>query len=114
MALIQNAKQPENWKDAAPFPPTTTSTFARQADLPKLPLPEFDATIGKLKKSLKALAWSEEEWRRTERKIDDFAKAGGVGRTLQERLKARKDSEGMKHWLEEFWDNVRSVVMSHS
>lgn len=106
MSLIQNAHRPENWKDAAPFPPQSSTTFARQDSLPKLPLPEFDVTVSKLKRSLKALAWSEDEWRRTERKIDDFAKQGGAGRVLQERLKARKDQEGMRHWLEEFWDNV--------
>lgn len=105
-SLIQNAHRPEGWKDAAPFPPSTSTTFAKQESLPKLPLPDFDLTIGKLKTSLKALAWSDEEFKATEKKIDDFAKDGGIGRTLQGMLKARKESEGMKHWLEEFWDNV--------
>ncbi|KAG8943132.1 Carnitine O-acetyltransferase mitochondrial [Tulasnella sp. 424] len=106
MDLTQNSKRPENWKDAAPFPPANTATFAGQESLPKLPLPELDTTLSTLRRSLKALAWSDNEINEVEGKIREFEKEGGMGRTLHGRLTARRDDVNIKHWLEDFWDNT--------
>ncbi|KIO21980.1 hypothetical protein M407DRAFT_28466 [Tulasnella calospora MUT 4182] len=105
MDIIQNTKRPDNWKDAAPFPPENTVTFAGQPQLPKLPLPELETTLSTLRSSLKTLSWNEEEITEVERKIREFEKEGGVGWTLQGRLNTRRDDTNIRHWLEDFWDN---------
>ncbi|KAG8907636.1 Carnitine O-acetyltransferase mitochondrial [Tulasnella sp. 403] len=104
--LLQNAKQPVHWKDAAPFPPEGTLTFSRQKQLPKLPIPAFERTIEKLIQSLQPLAWSSDEWKSTKAKIDQFARPGGLGPILHRRLLERNETDNIKHWLEEFWDNA--------
>ncbi|KAG8943133.1 Carnitine O-acetyltransferase mitochondrial [Tulasnella sp. 424] len=104
--LIQNSKRPENWKDAAPFPPANTVTFASQESLPKLPLPELNITLSTLRTSLKGLAWSDNEINEVEGKIRGFEKEGGMGRTLHGRLTARRNDINVKHWLEDFWDDT--------
>jgi len=102
--LVQNAIRPEGWKAAAPFPPTGTTTFSRQHELKKLPVPEFSVTMEKLKRSLRPLAHSEEEWQTTLRRLDDFAKRDGP--VLHKRLVERKDRDDIAHWMEEWWDDV--------
>jgi hypothetical protein len=93
--------RPPSWKSTAPPPIANTVTFAAQSALPKLPVPELNATLTKLKASLKPLAWSEEEFKEAERKIDEFA--GKEGKVLQERLLKRR--EETQHWLEQWWDD---------
>ncbi|KAG8992970.1 Carnitine O-acetyltransferase mitochondrial [Tulasnella sp. JGI-2019a] len=103
MSIIQNSSRPAQWKAAAPTPPTQTTTFSLQLSLPKLPLPEFDRTISKLKGSLKALARDGTEWSTAERRIDEFAKSE-LGKRLHGRLEQRQRET--EHWLEEFWDDA--------
>jgi hypothetical protein len=93
--------RPSSWKSAAPPPLANTITFAAQSALPKLPVPELNATLTKLKSSLKPLAWSEEEFKEAERKINEFASKEGT--VLQERLLKRR--EETQHWLEQWWDD---------
>ncbi|GJJ10950.1 hypothetical protein Clacol_005179 [Clathrus columnatus] len=93
---------PENWKSLAPSPPTGTVTFKHQPNLPRLPVPSLSSTLNKLKGSLKAIAWDEEEYRISEKKVDEFGGLGGLGVTLQKRLEERRDEK--EHWLEEWWD----------
>ncbi|TDL15650.1 acyltransferase ChoActase/COT/CPT [Rickenella mellea] len=100
-AAAINASQPLKWKSLAPSPPTNGVTLASQAALPHLPVPELSVTFSKLKRSLKPLAWSEEEYKVTEKKIDDFA--SHLAPELQDRLKKRQAET--EHWLEEWWDN---------
>ncbi|KAJ7091566.1 acyltransferase ChoActase/COT/CPT [Mycena belliarum] len=94
--------QPTDWKLAAPEPPAGSKTFAAQTKLPLLPVPELEATLTRLKESLKPLAWSADEVAAAETKIAEFAT--GKGPELQERLIER--SKQHKHWLEEWWDNT--------
>jgi len=94
---------PKNWKALAPAPPAGTLSFKGQADLPRLPVPQLDATLSKLKRSLKAMAWDEGEYKVAERKVDELAQ--GLGPELQRRLEAHRD-DGRDHWLERWWDEV--------
>ncbi|KAL0572768.1 hypothetical protein V5O48_009201 [Marasmius crinis-equi] len=91
--------RPENWKAAAPA--ANGITYKHQDSLPKLPVPELQDTLKKLKESLKPIAWNDDEWREVEKKVDEFAASQGP--VLQERLKEwAKDKE---HWLEQWWDD---------
>lgn len=91
---------PANWKAKAPLS-LPGPTFAAQARLPKLPVPELEQTLRKLKESLKPIAHSKEEYDAAMVKVDDFAK--GLAPSLHERLLRRR--EETDHWLEEWWDN---------
>lgn len=101
-----NALRPPHpkWKDAAPFPPKGTVTFAHQDKLPRLPVLPLQPTLDKLKSSLRALAWSDDEYEAAARKIDEFGASGAIGETLQTRL--NQWAKGKDHWLEEWWDDA--------
>ncbi|ESK97823.1 carnitine acetyl transferase [Moniliophthora roreri MCA 2997] len=99
--LASLAARPENWKAAAPAAIPDSQTYAAQASLPRLPVPELPETLSKLKESLKPIAWSEEEYNAVANKVDEFAK--GKGPELQTRLK--EWANGREHWLEEWWDD---------
>ncbi|KAI0342524.1 carnitine acetyl transferase [Trametopsis cervina] len=101
--MTSNATRPPNWKAAAPAP-LPGPTFAAQASLPRLPVPELPDTLAKLKESLRPIAWSREEYADVEKKIDAFAR--GLGLELQKRLQARAQEPGRQHWLEEWWDDI--------
>lgn len=91
---------PPNWKAKAPLA-LPGPTFAAQAGLPKLPVPELEQTLGKLKESLKPVARSAQEYDAAVSKIDEFAR--GLAPKLHQLLLKRRD--GSDHWLEEWWDN---------
>ncbi len=94
--------RPANWKSQAPAPLPGTTTFAGQATLPKLPVPELSDTLAKLKDSLKPIAWSDKEFNEAVAKIDEFGE--GLGKELQARLLKRRDET--VHWFEEWWDDI--------
>lgn len=100
--LRRMSTHPRDWKKLAPTPPPGTITFSGQSSLQRLPVPEFNSTLRKLRLSLKALAWDAAEYRASESKIDDFSR--GLGPELQRRLEERRDEPGRDHWLEEWWD----------
>jgi len=91
---------PADWKAKAPGS-LPGPTFAAQARLPKLPVPELEQSLRKLKESLKPIAHSAGEYDTAVAKIDGFAK--GLAPKLHERLLERRDATD--HWLEEWWDN---------
>lgn len=93
--------RPIHWKATAPEPLPGTTTFGAQKALPKLPVPELQKTVARLKESLKPIAWSEAEYAAAVKKIDEFAT--GKGPELQDRL--LKYAEGKEHWLERWWDD---------
>ncbi|KAF7309984.1 Carnitine acetyl transferase [Mycena indigotica] len=93
--------QPADWKKAAPEPPANTETFAAQAALPSLPVPDLKETLTRLRQSLKPLAWSKAELDDVEAKITEFE--NGKAPELHVRLLER--SKHHRHWLEEWWDN---------
>ncbi|KZW01215.1 carnitine acetyl transferase [Exidia glandulosa HHB12029] len=106
ITTTDNERRPPHpqWKAQAPFPPQGTVTYAHQSNLPRLPILPLQPTLEKLKTSLKPLAWSEEEFQATAKKIDDFGASSAIGETLQSRLEEwGKDKD---HWLEEWWDDI--------
>lgn len=100
-STIRLTQRPANWKAAAPDLPSNV-TFAAQSKLPKLPVPNLSDTLGRLKESLKPIAWSDAEFRAVSEKIDEFG--AGKGNELQERL--LKHNEKTRHWLEQWWDDT--------
>ena len=91
---------PTDWKAKAPKS-LPGPTFAAQAELPKLPVPELEQTLRKLKESLKPIAHSAAEYDVAVSKVDNFAQ--GLAPKLHERLMKRHDETD--HWLEEWWDH---------
>ncbi|CAK5279447.1 unnamed protein product [Mycena citricolor] len=102
VSLRMLGSQPPNWKTVAPAPSEPGPTFAGQSSLPLLPVPELEATLARLKESLKPLAWSQDELAAAEAKVDEFA--AGMGPELHARL--LEHAKQRTHWLEEWWDNI--------
>ncbi|KAG8740550.1 Carnitine O-acetyltransferase mitochondrial [Ceratobasidium sp. 414] len=99
--------RPADWKARAPAPLPNTKTFAGEATLPSLPIPDLDASLDRLKVSLRPLARSSVELNTVEAKIEELRSAG-LGKKLQERLLQRKEEKDKigSSWLEEWWDDV--------
>jgi carnitine O-acetyltransferase len=99
MSTVRLTDRPLDWKAVAPESPGIT--FGSQRNLPKLPVPELNETLARLKETLKPIAWSNEEYSSAEKKIDDFAL--NKGPELQKRL--FESSKLTPHWLEQWWDD---------
>jgi hypothetical protein len=97
---IRLTQRPREWKAAAPGAPSGTQTYS--FGLPKLPVSDLQETLGRLKQSLKPMAWSDSEYAAVENKINAFESSKGP--QLQERLLKR--AEELPHWLEEWWDDA--------
>ncbi|KDN40911.1 hypothetical protein RSAG8_07779, partial [Rhizoctonia solani AG-8 WAC10335] len=99
--------RPADWKSRAPAPLPNTKTFAGEATLPSLPVPDLDASLDRLKNTLRPLARSPEELKAAESKIEEL-RSTGIGKTLQERLLQRKEEKDKigSSWLEEWWDDA--------
>lgn len=108
-STVSNLHKPKDWKSRAPAP-LPGPTFAAQATLPKLPVPELSDTIAKLKESLRPIAWSGEEYAEAVKKIDEFAST--LGPELQKRLVKRR--EETDHWFEEWWDELAYMAYRDS
>ena len=93
-------QRPAEWKAAAPGAPAGTQTYS--STLPKLPVLDLQETLGRLKQTLKPIAWSNYEYASVEKKINTFG--AGKGPELQKRLLKR--AEESPHWLEEWWDDT--------
>jgi carnitine O-acetyltransferase len=72
-------------------------TFAAQDKLPRLPIPELDASMGKYLAALKPLQ-SPREYAETQQATEEFLKSEGP--ELQERLK--KYANGKTSYIEQF------------
>jgi len=72
--------------------------YARQDELPPLPLPALESTLEKLLKSVRPLV-TDEEYEHTEAVAKDFA--SGVGAELQRALEER--AADSRNWLEDWW-----------
>ncbi|SCZ95699.1 BZ3500_MvSof-1268-A1-R1_Chr8-1g09737 [Microbotryum saponariae] len=118
LLLLPNAARPfhsnrpqmsraPRWSEWRLCPPSATpsdsTTFRNQAKLPRLPIPELDLTLDKLVESCRPLAKDENELQELKRKVSVFRH--GLGRKLQQRLVQRRESEGMRNWIAEWWDN---------
>lgn len=95
---MASTSRQSHWKALAPES-LPGPTFAAQPKLPKLPVPELEQTLDRLKRSLKPIAWSTSEYNAVLAKIDRLAQ---IGPDLQQRLLQRHSQTD--HWLEEWWD----------
>ncbi|GAA5976300.1 hypothetical protein JCM5350_001411 [Sporobolomyces pararoseus] len=99
---------PPAWSEWRMNPPTATAStstmFQNQPRIPRLPVPALDQTLQQLVRSCTPLAQSPAEIEQLKRKVQEFSKEGGIGRVLQERLEQRREKEGMRNWLAEWWD----------
>ncbi|QRW17279.1 carnitine O-acetyltransferase [Rhizoctonia solani] len=68
-----------DWKSRAPAPLPNTKTFAGEAALPLLPVPDLDVSLDRLKATLKPLARSAEELKAAETKIEELRSADLAG-----------------------------------
>lgn len=96
------------WKDWRLNPASATSPTStmlkNQPQLPNLPVPALDSTLAKVLKSCRAVAQSDAEYETFKSKVEEFSKAGGLGRTLQERLEAKRNDPECRNWIAEDWD----------
>ncbi|RKF79527.1 Carnitine O-acetyltransferase, mitochondrial [Golovinomyces cichoracearum] len=72
--------------------------------LPRLPVPSLEETAARYLKSVHPLL-STSEYESTTRAVRDFLKPGGIGRKLQARLVARRESPEIKNWVYEWWND---------
>lgn len=68
--------------------------------------------LERLKPFLRALAWSQDEYDATIRKVDEFGSGNGLGPVLQQRLE--EHAVGKRHWLEEWWDDLAYLTYRDS
>lgn len=78
------------------------ATFAREADLPRVPLPTLEASCERF------LAWcapllTPDERAATEAEVAAFLRPGGPGRVLHAALEEYDATEGVHSWLDTFW-----------
>jgi len=78
--------------------------FQNQPRIPRLPVPKLAETLEQLVKSCTPLAKSEQEVEELKKKVEAFQKEGGMGMKLQKKLEERREKEGMRNWLAEWWD----------
>lgn len=81
--------------------------YKLQKELPRLPVPSIADTAAKYLQSVEPFLTSE-QLQQTRAKVEDFAKAGGAGETLQARLTLfAKDKD---NWLAEWWDDYAYML----
>lgn len=84
---------------------STEKTFSNQSKLPRLPIPDLEATATRYKRSLLPLL-SQSEYDEACAKVDRFVK-GQLGRALQDRLHRLDEQEAKRglSWLDQIWLN---------
>ncbi|SCV66893.1 BQ2448_5539 [Microbotryum intermedium] len=106
MTMTMTPRTP-SWSEWRLNPPSATpldsTTFKNQHRLPKLPVPDVDVTLDKVLASCRPLASDEGEFEELRTKVERFRQ--GLGKTLQERLVRRRETEGMRNWIAEWWDH---------
>ncbi|KAI9293906.1 acyltransferase ChoActase/COT/CPT [Neoconidiobolus thromboides FSU 785] len=84
-------------------PEITKPLYQFQNSLPKLPVPELEATLKKYIKTVKPLV-SEEQYQNTLKVVEKFQNE--VGPELQKRLQARASNESILNWLDAWWNDI--------
>ncbi|XP_055889957.1 peroxisomal carnitine O-octanoyltransferase-like isoform X2 [Biomphalaria glabrata] len=79
----------------------TESTFQYDKDLLTLPVPDLSNTLKKYLASVKVLV-TEEEYKKTELIVSQFA--NGEGKYLHEKFRAKAANK--RNWLEEWWEDA--------
>eukprot|EP01117_Protostelium_nocturnum_P012641 TRINITY_DN4651_c0_g1_i1.p1 TRINITY_DN4651_c0_g1~~TRINITY_DN4651_c0_g1_i1.p1 ORF type:complete len:744 (-),score=195.84 TRINITY_DN4651_c0_g1_i1:63-2294(-) len=82
-----------------------SSTFSKQNQLPRLPIPDLKKTCEKYLRTLEPLL-NEKEFEYSKSCVEEFLKEGGVGEILQRELQERDKEEPIRpSWLEGWWDD---------
>ena len=66
--------------------------FAKQIELPHLPVPSLQQSLSKYLQAVRCLV-EDNDFNRTKRIAEDFGKEGGIGEMLQEKLIERSHIE---------------------
>lgn len=77
------------------------TTFKHQKELPKLPVPDLDATLDKYLKSVRCLA-NDEVFEKTKTAVNQFRHSEHA-QILQKRLLDKKNHPDVKNWLSDWW-----------
>ncbi|GAA5942886.1 choline/carnitine O-acyltransferase [Sporobolomyces koalae] len=89
-------------------PPTATAVsstmFQNQSKIPRLPVPRLNDTLEQLVRSCTPLAESPEQIKQLEKKVAEFSQVGGIGQRLQKKLEERREQDGIRNWLAQWWD----------
>jgi carnitine O-acetyltransferase len=94
----------KSWKSVAPGPSSLTApTFAAQASLQRLPVPDLASALVTLKESIVPLAWSDQEYAAAEKKIDQFARSTQATELIARLLTRAQETN---NWLESWWDDA--------
>lgn len=78
--------------------------------LPKLPVPSLEDTSKRYLKTLHPLL-SRDEYTASEKVVEAFNKAGGIGEKLQKRLLRRAEEPSSKNWIAEWWDQAAYLTV---
>lgn len=97
-----------------PIRPNTM--MAMEDKLPPLPVPPLQQTMDKYIKALEPIMF-ESEYENTKEVVNDFAKPGGIGEKLQNKLLEK--AKTTDNWLADWWDycayfGYRSSVVINS
>lgn len=92
-------------KESQETPGKHLNAFAFQNTLPRLPVPDLDATLDKFLETCKPIL-TPDEFKETLKAVEDFKQPNGFGRILQQRLlDHEKDcvKNGETNWLRQWW-----------
>ncbi|KAJ1966660.1 hypothetical protein H4R34_006485, partial [Dimargaris verticillata] len=90
------------WPGVARLSTASSKTFDNQTSLPRLPIPNLNATAERYLKSLAPISPSSTHLARSTDAVRSFVAPGGLGEKLQRRLQAY-DKEQPHSWLEDLW-----------
>jgi carnitine O-acetyltransferase len=79
--------------------------YAHMETMPRLPVPDLGHTLEKYLYSVQPFL-SESELNRTKMKVEEFGAPGGLGETLDTRLRAKMKSSPDTSWIAEWWENA--------
>src|SRR5687767_14568494 len=87
---------------------TALKTFDNQPKIPRLPIPTLENLAQKYLDSCKPLL-SEEEFATTEQAVREFVQPGGLGETLQNRLKDYDKTQKVASYLLSTFHKIRNA-----
>ncbi|BGP50969.1 hypothetical protein JCM10450v2_006895 [Rhodotorula kratochvilovae] len=97
----------EDWRMNVPSAtPLDSKLFRNQGEdkLPRLPVPQLGDTLARLARSCEPLAADKAQVEALQKKVEAFARPGGVGEKLQRLLERSRDQPGVRNWLARDWD----------
>ncbi|MGH1419729.1 MAG: choline/carnitine O-acyltransferase [Hyphomicrobiaceae bacterium] len=79
-----------------------TRTFARQHELPRIPVPKLSDTASRFLQWCQPLL-TEDEYSQTRDSLEQFVRPGGPGEALHNDLLRYNSEPGVHSWLDDFW-----------